>query len=190
MFHLIIGFIYFVCLWSSWRVGGVPLGRGPSSLGYFALYPWVVVGVSLGTSCLLLACLLLVLCLPGRGTPCLYGEVAFPRVAAWSLYRVGSLLGAASSWSSLVGTVIHSSSQGKSPGAAHMSAPGCLVVCCSICQARRHFSLDFATCLLRRGASPQLGGVSKKEDYSSTFWVRLAQERILMVTARLFTSSS
>ena len=129
--------------------------------------------------------------------------------------------------------------------------------CCTICQACRHFSLDFAPCLLRRGvprlhrrdslfaavcrdafsrlgqlacggsahpllafpclprrknaslqgwgffflvclqvvetwraASPQLGGVSKKEDYSSTFWVRLAQERMLMVTARLFTSSS
>ena len=102
-------------MWSSCRVGGVPLGRGPSSLGYFALDPWVVVGVSLGTSCLLLACLLFAPCLPrrknaslqgggfffflfapclpGRGTPCLYGEVAFPRVAAWLLYRVGSLLG-------------------------------------------------------------------------------------------------
>ena len=41
-----------------------------------------------------------------------------------------------------------------------------------------------------RAASPQLAGVSKNGDYSSTFWVRLAQERILMVTARLRTSSS
>ena len=188
MFHLIIGFIYFVCLWSSWRVGGVPLGRGPSSLGYFALYPWVVVGVSLGTSCLLLACLLFAPCLPRRKNASLQGGGLF-RVS-----RLGRYIG----WAAFLGRLVmvffggdgHSSSQGKSPGAAHMSAPGCLVVCCSICQARRHFSLDFAPCLLRRGASPQLGGVSKKEDYSSTFWVRLAQERILMVTARLFTSSS
>ena len=202
------------------------MGRGSSSLGYFALYPWVVVGVSLDTSCLLLACLLFAPCLPRRGTPCLYGEVAFPRVAAWSLYRVGSLLGAASLWSSLVGTVIHSSSQGKSPGAAHMSAPGCLVIvvqyvkpvgclCLSTCRdAARHVSTGwgiflFLACSLLaetqecvstgwgffflvclqvvetwRAASPQLAGVSKNGDYNITLWVRLAQERILMVTAK------
>ena len=135
MFHLIIGFIYFVRLWSSWRVGGVPLGRGPSSLGYFALYPWVVVGVSLGTSCLLLACLLFAPCLPRRKNASLQGGGLF-RVS-----RLGRYIG----WAAFLGRLVmvffggdgHSSSQGKSPGAAHMSAPGCLVVCCSICQACR-----------------------------------------------------
>jgi len=48
-----------------------------SILGYFALYPWVVVGVSLGTSCLLLACPLLVLCLPRRKNASLQGEASF-----------------------------------------------------------------------------------------------------------------
>ena len=118
-----------------WVVGHRPLGTLPFTLGFFRFAP-----------CLLFVCSLLAetqecvstgggfflflfaSCLPGRSTPCLYGEVAFPRVAAWLLYRVGSLLGAASLWSSSVGTVIHSSSQGKSPGAARLSAPGCLVI--------------------------------------------------------------
>ena len=143
----------------------------------------------------------------------------------------------------------------KSPGAARWSAPGCLVVCCSICQVcrlslpfslrsrgvlrlHRQDSLFAAVCrdafsrlsqlacqrehpslaclsslaetqecvstgwgllflsvcpLLaetRRATSPQLAGVSKNGDYNITLWVRLAQERMLMVTARLRTSSS
>ena len=140
-----------------WVVGHRPLGTLPFTLGSLSEYPWVLPVCSLLAFCLLLACrdarmrlyrveasfsFCLSPCLPGRGTPRLYREVAFPRVAAWLLYRVGSLLGAASLWSSSVGTVIHSSSQGKSPGAARLSAPGCLVVCCSICQACR-LSLPF-----------------------------------------------
>lgn len=164
MFHLIIGFIYFVRLWSSWRVGGVPLGSLPLTLGYFALYPWIVVGVSLGTSCLLLACLLLVLCLPGRGTPCLYGEVAFPRVAAWLLYRVGSLLGPPRYgllwW-----------------GRSFIHRPKENLPARRICPHR-----DVWICLYAY--------LCKTADYKITLWLRLAQERMLMVTARLRTSSS
>lgn len=176
MFHLIIGFIYFVRLWSSWRVGGVPLGRRPSTLGYFALYPWVVAGVSLGTSCLLLACLLLVLCLPGRGTPCLYGEVAFPRVAAWSLYRVGSLLGPPRYgllwW-----------------GRSFIHRPKVNLPARRICP-RRDVWLFVRVSFVCLGACKVSAPWRVLSCYRMTLWLRLAQERMLMVTARLFTSSS
>ena len=91
-----------------WVVGHRPLGTLPFILGSLSEYPWVLPVCSLLAFCLLLACrdarmrlyrveasfsFCLSPCLPGRSTPCLYGEVAFPHVAAWSLYRVGSLLG-------------------------------------------------------------------------------------------------
>ena len=148
MFHLIIGFIYFV-------VGGVPLGRGPSSLGSLSGYPWVVVGVSLGTSCLLLACFLLAPLLAETQecvstgwrllslSVCLLAcrdAVRHVSTGRW-LFRV-SRLGRYIGWAAFLGRLVmvffggdgHSSSQGKSPGAAHMSAPGCFgFVCMSIC---------------------------------------------------------
>lgn len=74
---------------------------------------------------------------------------------------VGGLGVAASLWSSLVGTLLV---PGKSPGAAR--------------SPRR----DVWICLYAY--------LCKTADYKITLWLRLAQERMLMVTARLRTSSS
>ena len=104
-----------------WVVGHRPLGTLPLTLGSLSEYPWVLPVCSLLAFCLLLACrdarmrlyrlglLFLSVCsLLAETQECVStGWGTFPRVAAWSLYRVGSLLGAASLWSSLVGTVIH-----------------------------------------------------------------------------------
>ena len=130
-----------------WVVGHRPLGTLPFTLGSLSEYPWVLPVCSLLAFCLLLAC---------RDA-----RMRLYRVGDFSacyrlvvIYSVSGFFRVASSWSSLVGTVIHSSSQGKSPGAAHMSAPGCLVIvvqyvkpvgclCLSGCRdAARHVSID------------------------------------------------
>ena len=90
-----------------WVVGHRPLGTLPFTLGSLSEYPWVLPVCSLLAFCLLLACrdarmrlyrlglLFLSVCsLLAETQECVStGWGTFPRVAAWSLYRVGSLLG-------------------------------------------------------------------------------------------------
>ena len=128
-----------------WVVGHRPLGTLPFTLGSLSEYPWVLPVCSLLAFCLLLAC---------------RDAVRHVSTGRW-LFRV-SRLGRYIGWAAFLGRLVmvffggdgHSSSQGKSPGAAHMSAPGCLVIvvqyvkpvgclCLSGCRdAARHVSID------------------------------------------------
>lgn len=102
-----------------WVVGHRPLGTLPFTLGSLPEYPWILSACSLLASCLSFAC---------------RDAVRHVSTGRW-LFRV-SRLGRYIGWAAFLGRLVmvffggdgHSSSQGKSPGAAHMSAPGCLVI--------------------------------------------------------------
>ena len=153
-----------------------------SSLGSWAIVPWVLCPLPLGRCRSILGYFLFAPCLPFASpllaetqecvstgwrllslSVCLLAcrdAVRHVSTGRW-LFRV-SPLGRYIGWAAFLGRLVmvffggdgHSSSQGKSPGATHMSAPGCLVIvvqyvkpvgclCLSGCRdAARHVSID------------------------------------------------